>query len=528
MSTSAPARSTPRRSPGRDDAWTGRQLAGAVVYELHVGTFTPEGTLDAALGRLDHLTEIGVDLVELMPVNAFNGTHNWGYDGVGWFAVDETYGGPAAYQRFVDGCHAAGLGVVQDVVYNHFGPSGNYLPLFGPYLKEGASSWGDLVNLDGEQSREVRRYILDNALMWLRDFHVDGLRLDAVHALVDSSETHLLEELAIEVAALSAYVGRPLTLIAESDLNDPVLVTPREAGGYGLDAQWSDDFHHAVHVALTRETEGYYADFEPLSALAKVCERGFFHDGTFSSFRERDHGVPIDTSAMPTWRLVVCHQNHDQVGNRARGDRTTEVLDVDQLASAALLTLAGPFTPMLFQGEEWAASTPFQFFTSHPEPELGQATAAGRILEFEKMGWDPDVGPRPTGSRDVHPLEAGLVGEHGRSARAAARGVPPPGRAPPHRTCAHGPVVQLRLLHGRRGEPGLHDAPWRPARRRELRGCCRRPGGRRGHSALRHAERPVRRDRNAAPPAAHGSSPGAGALVGPDVIRPGRPGDRFV
>ena len=378
-----------------DGAWTGRQLAGAVVYELHLGTFTPEGTLDAALGRLDHLKEIGVDLVELMPVNSFNGTHNWGYDGVAWFAVDETYGGPAAYQRFVDGCHAAGLGVVQDVVYNHLGPSGNYLPLFGPYLKGGTSTWGDLVNLDGEQSREVRRYVIDNALMWLRDFHVDGLRLDAVHALVDSSETHLLEELAIEVAALSAYVGRPLTLIAESDLNDPVLVTPREAGGYGLDAQWSDDFHHAVHVALTRETAGYYADFEPLSALVKVCERGFFHDGTFSSFRERDHGVPIDTSAMPTWRLVVGHQNHDQVGNRARGDRTTEVLDVDQLASAALLTLAGPFTPMLFQGEEWAASTPFQFFTSHPEPELGQATAEGRIREFEKMGWDPASVPDP-------------------------------------------------------------------------------------------------------------------------------------
>ena len=321
--------------------------------------------------------------------------HNWGYDGVGWFAVDETYGGPAAYQRFVDGCHAAGLGVIQDVVYNHLGPSGNYLPLFGPYLKEGASTWGDLVNLDGEHSAEVRRYVIDNALMWLRDFHVDGLRLDAVHALVDSSQVHLLEELAIEVAALSAYVGRPLTLIAESDLNDPLLVTPREAGGYGLDAQWSDDFHHAVHVALTRETEGYYADFEPLSALAKVCERGFFHDGTFSSFRERDHGVAIDTTAMPTWRLVVCHQNHDQVGNRARGDRTTEVLDVDQLACAALLTLAGPFTPMLFQGEEWAASTPFQFFTSHPEPELGLATAAGRIREFERMGWDPDAVPDP-------------------------------------------------------------------------------------------------------------------------------------
>lgn len=378
-----------------DQAWTGRQLAGSVVYELHVGTFTPEGTFDAALGRLDHLRSIGVDLVELMPVNAFNGTHNWGYDGVGWFAVHEGYGGPGGYQRFVDGCHAAGLGVIQDVVYNHLGPSGNYLPDFAPYLKEGTNTWGELVNLDGEGSAEVRRYVLDNVRMWLEDYHVDGLRLDAVHALSDSSPTHLLEEMAVEVAALSAHQRRPLTLIAESDLNDPRLIRPREAGGYGLDAQWSDDFHHAVHVALTGETSGYYADFAPLSALAKVCERGFFHDGTFSSFRGRAHGHPIDTATTPTWRLVVCSQNHDQIGNRARGDRITEVLDDDQLGCAAMLTLLGPFTPMLFMGEEWAASTPFQFFTAHPEPELGRATAEGRIAEFARMGWDPAVVPDP-------------------------------------------------------------------------------------------------------------------------------------
>ena len=378
-----------------DSSWTGRQLAGAVIYELHLGTFTPEGTLDAAASKLDHLRSIGIDFVELLPVNSFGGTHNWGYDGVGWFAVDETYGGPAAYQRFVDACHAAGLGVIQDVVYNHLGPSGNYLPMFGPYLASGRNTWGDLVNLDQEGSAEVRRYILDNALMWLDEFHVDGLRLDAVHALQDSSEVHLLEEMAIEVAALSAHRGVPLTLIAESDLNDPVLVTPREAGGYGLDAQWSDDFHHAVHVALTGETDGYYADFAPLSALAKVMEKGFFHDGTWSSFREAEHGVPVAVDVMPAWRLVVCSQNHDQIGNRAVGDRITASLDDDQLACAALLTLCGPFTPMLFQGEEWAASTPFQFFTSHVEPELGKATAEGRIGEFAKMGWDPAVVPDP-------------------------------------------------------------------------------------------------------------------------------------
>ena len=379
--------------PWTDERWTGRQLAGSCVYELHVGTFTPEGTLDAAVGKLDHLVDLGVDVVELLPVNAFNGAHNWGYDGVLWFAVDESYGGPAAYQRFVDDCHARGLAVCQDVVYNHLGPSGNYLPRFGPYLHDASSNtWGSSVNLD---EPEVRRYIIANALMWLGDFHVDALRLDAVHALVDTSPTHLLQELAEEVAALSAAVGRPLTLIAESDLNDPKLITPREAGGYGLDAQWSDDFHHAVHVAVTGETSGYYADFAPLGALAKVLEHGFFHDGTYSSFRGRNHGVPIDTATTPAWRLVVADQNHDQIGNRAIGDRLSQIVDADHLAVAAVLTLTSPFTPMLFMGEEWGASTPWQFFTAHPEPELGEATAAGRIEEFARMGWDPTIVPDP-------------------------------------------------------------------------------------------------------------------------------------
>jgi maltooligosyltrehalose trehalohydrolase len=379
-----------------DVEWTGRQLAGAVIYELHIGTFTPEGTFDAAAEKLDHLASIGVDFVELLPVNAFNGTHNWGYDGVLWYAVHEGYGGPDGYRRFVDACHAAGLGVIQDVVYNHLGPSGNYLPKFGPYLTDGpGNTWGSSLNLDGPDSDTVRRYIVDNALMWLGEYGVDGLRLDAVHALVDSRATHLLEQMASEVGALSAAVGRPLTLIAESDLNDPTLITPREANGYGLDAQWSDDFHHAVHVALTGEVTGYYADFEPLSALEKVLTRGFFHDGTFSSFRGRTHGRPIDTERMPAWRLVVANQNHDQIGNRAIGDRLSAQLDAGQLAIAATLTLLGPFTPMLFMGEEWGASTPWQFFTSHPEPELGTATAEGRIAEFARMGWDPDVVPDP-------------------------------------------------------------------------------------------------------------------------------------
>jgi len=374
-----------------DQAWKGRQLAGGVIYEMHLGTFTPEGTLDAAIDRLDYLEDLGIDFIELLPVNAFNGTHNWGYDGVLWYAVDETYGGPDAYQRFVDACHARGLGVIQDVVYNHLGPSGNYLPQFGPYLSETSNTWGSSINLAEEA---VRRYIIDNALGWMRDFHVDGLRLDAVHALVDDSPKHLLQQLAEETDALSAFIGRPLSLIAESDLNDPIMITPREAGGYGLTAQWSDDYHHSLHVALTGETTGYYEDFASLGALAKTATGGFFHDGTFSSFRDRNHGHPLNQQS-PTWRLVAFSQDHDQIGNRATGDRLSATLDADQLAIAAVLTLTNPFTPMLFMGEEWGASTPWQFFTSHPEPELGEATAKGRIAEFERMGWDPNVVPNP-------------------------------------------------------------------------------------------------------------------------------------
>ncbi len=379
-----------------DDAWTGRPLAGGVIYELHIGTFTPEGTLDSAIERLDHLVGLGIDFVEVLPVNAFNGTHNWGYDGVLWYAVQETYGGPAAYQRFVDACHRRGLGVIQDVVYNHLGASGNYLPQYGPYLAEsGGNTWGASMNLDGPQSDEVRTYIIENALMWLRDHHVDGLRLDAVHALADHRAKHVLEEMAEAVAVLSAHLRKPLTLIAESDMNDARLITSREAHGYGLDAQWSDDFHHALHVALTGETTGYYGDFAGLSVLQRVLTHGFFHDGTYSSFRERHHGRPIDRSTLPTHRLVTFAQDHDQIGNRATGDRLSATLSPARLAIGAVLNLTTPFTPMLFMGEEWGASTPWQFFTSHPEPELGKATAEGRIAEFARMGWDPAIVPDP-------------------------------------------------------------------------------------------------------------------------------------
>ncbi|KRC51712.1 malto-oligosyltrehalose trehalohydrolase [Leifsonia sp. Root227] len=377
-----------------DAEWRGRELLGAVIYELHIGTFTPDGTLDSAIDRLDHLVQLGVDAVELLPVNAFNGEHGWGYDGVLWFAVHEPYGGPAAYQRFVDACHARGLAVIQDVVYNHLGPSGNYLPVFGPYLGDSHSTWGASVNLDGPQSDEVRRYIVDNALYWLRELHVDGLRLDAVHALHDARAVHILEELATQVDELSAELGRPLGLIAESDLNDPRVIRERARTGYGITAQWDDDVHHAIHSNLTGETTGYYADFAGPGSLAKVFERGFFHDGTWSSFRERHHGRPLDAD-IPRTRLVAFSQDHDQIGNRAVGDRLTATLNQGQLAVAATLTLLGPFTPMLFMGEEWGATTPWQFFTSHPEKELGEATARGRIAEFAKMGWDPDIVPDP-------------------------------------------------------------------------------------------------------------------------------------
>ncbi|WP_240615741.1 malto-oligosyltrehalose trehalohydrolase [Nakamurella deserti] len=379
-----------------DRKWTGRQLAGGLIYELHIGTFTTEGTFGAAIGKLDHLVDIGVSLVEVLPVNGFNGEHNWGYDGVLWYTVQESYGGPAEYQRFVDACHERGLGVIQDVVYNHLGPSGNVLPQFGPYLHDaGASTWGSLLNLDGPDSDPVRDYIIDNAVMWLRDYHVDGLRLDAVHALVDHRAVHLLEELSAEVDALSAHLGRPLTLIAESDLNDPKLITPRAAGGYGLTAQWSDDFHHVLHVALTGERVGYYGDFGSMESIAKVYRSAYFHDGTWSSFRGRAHGRAIDTRTTESWRFVVYAQDHDQIGNRAAGDRLTDTLGARDLTIAAVMVLTAPFTPMLFMGEEWAASTPWQFFTSHPDEELGEATAKGRFAEFSRMGWDEAIVPHP-------------------------------------------------------------------------------------------------------------------------------------
>ncbi|WP_103350450.1 malto-oligosyltrehalose trehalohydrolase [Amycolatopsis sp. CA-128772] len=377
-----------------DDAWTGRQLPGAVLYELHVGTFTESGTFDAAIDRLDHLVDLGITHVELLPVNAFDGTAGWGYDGVLWGAVHQPYGGPDGLKRFVDAAHARGLAVVLDVVYNHLGPSGAYLDRFGPYFA-GQNDWGPGLNLDGAGSDEVRRYVIDNALGWFRDFHLDALRLDAVHALLDRRAVHLLEQLATEVDSLSAALNRPLTLIAESDLNDPRLVTPRERGGVGLHAQWSDDLHHALHVKLTGEATGYYTDFAAPDALERVLREVFFHANTWSSFRERTHGRPVDTRTVPGHRFLGYLQNHDQIGNRATGDRLSATVAAGRLACGAAVLFCSPYTPMVFMGEEWAASTPWQFFASFPDPELAEAVRTGRRREFARHGWGESDVPDP-------------------------------------------------------------------------------------------------------------------------------------
>jgi maltooligosyltrehalose trehalohydrolase len=381
-----------------DEGWRGVALPGSVFYELHVGTFTPLGTLDAVLDRLDHLVDLGVDIIELMPVAAFPGDHGWGYDGVALSAVHEPYGGPDALKRLVDACHQRGLGVALDVVYNHLGPSGNYLSSFGPYFTERHHTpWGAAVNLDDEGSHEVRRWIIDNALMWLRDFHLDALRIDAVHALVDDSDVHLLSALSREVEVLATQVHRPLSLVAESDLNQPVLVLPRECGGRGMTAQWSDDFHHALHTLLTGESQGYYADFalDPFEALRATVTGAFFHAGTWSSFRGTLHGAPVDTATTLGHRFLGYLQDHDQVGNRAAGDRITATVGSGLAKVGAALVLTSPFTPMLFMGEEWAASTPWLFFTDHQEPDLAEAVRVGRRREFAEHGWSKSDVPDP-------------------------------------------------------------------------------------------------------------------------------------
>jgi maltooligosyltrehalose trehalohydrolase len=377
-----------------DSGWRGVALPGAVLYELHVGTFTPAGTFAAAVEHLPHLVDLGVDAVELLPVAEFSGDRGWGYDGADLFAPHHAYGGPDGLKRLVDACHAAGLGVVIDVVYNHLGPAGNYLSEFGPYFSERhQTNWGAAVNFDGPGSDEVRTTVIDNARMWLRDYHVDGLRIDAVHAIADESARHILEELAEEVEVLAAQVGRPLFLIAESDRNDPRVVRSRDAGGLGLAAVWADEWHHALHAAFNGDRSGYYEDFGSLELLAKALRQAWVYDGQWSAHRRRHHGRP--PTGLSGHRFVVFSQNHDQIGNRAVGDRSGALMPEGRLRVAAALLLCGPFTPMLFQGEEWGATSPFQYFTDHRDPELGRAVSQGRRREFTAFGWDPDTVPDP-------------------------------------------------------------------------------------------------------------------------------------
>ncbi|HVN12110.1 MAG TPA: malto-oligosyltrehalose trehalohydrolase [Kineosporiaceae bacterium] len=396
------------RHAWQDGGWRGRSALGGVFYELHIGTYTPQGTLDAAASRLDHLVELGVDVVEVMPVAAFDGRWGWGYDGVDLYAVHEPYGGPAALQRFVDACHRRGLAVCLDVVYNHVGPSGNYLGEFGPYFTGGHTTpWGDAANLDDEGCEHVRRWIVDNALRWFADFHLDALRLDAVHALVDDSPRHLLAQLSDESAALSARLGRPLSLVAESDLNDPRMIEPTSAGGLGMTAQWSDDLHHALHAWLTGETQGYYVDFGSVEDVARTLTRVFRHSGGYSTFRGRTWGRPVDPARHRGHRFLGYLQDHDQVGNRARGDRISASVSVGRQAVGAALSMASAFTPMIFMGEEWAASTPWRFFTDFPDPALGAAVREGRRSEFARYGWNvADVrDPQDSATRDASVLD---------------------------------------------------------------------------------------------------------------------------
>ena len=396
-----------------DQNWAGRDLRGSVIYELHVGTFTPEGTLDAAASRLGHLVDLGVDIVELMPLAAFPGKAGWGYDGVGLWAVHEAYGGPDALARFVDAAHNAGIGVCLDVVYNHLGPSGNYLSVFGPYFTPAHHTpWGEAVNYDHDGSQQVRAFVIDSALRWMRDFHIDALRLDAIHEIKDDAaaaatpQRHVLAELSDAVAALSIELGRPLSLVAEADLNDVGVITPTgeeppaKAPSLGMTAQWADDVHHALHARLTGEDQGYYGDFAEVGAWAKAYGRAFLHNGTWSTFRERNWGAPVPEDTDPR-RFVVFGSDHDQVGNRAVGDRPSAILDDAALAATAALVLLSPYTPMLFMGEEWGTRTPFQFFTDHEEDDLARSVSEGRVREFAGFGWDADEIPDPQAAATV-------------------------------------------------------------------------------------------------------------------------------
>lgn len=388
-----------------DRGWTGVSREDLVIYELHTGTFTKEGTFQAIIPLLDYLRqEVGVTAVELMPVAQFPGRRNWGYDGVAPFAPQESYGGPRQLKLFVDACHAKGIGVLLDVVYNHFGPEGNYLHDFGPYFTDRyRTPWGAAINFDGPQSDEVRHYVVSNALYWVTEYHVDGLRLDAVHGIFDGSPRHILAELADSVHAEAKRQGRSVLVIAESDLNDVRVIGPPSRGGYGLDAQWNDDFHHALHTLLTGERTGYYQDFGRVEHLAAALREGFVYSGQRSAFRQRRHGSS-SRRCRPS-QFVVCAQNHDQVGNRARGERLASLVPFEALKVAAAAVLLSPNVPLLFMGEEYGETAPFLYFTDHGDPALIEAVREGRRAEFASFDWQGEV-PDP---QDQATFERSLV-----------------------------------------------------------------------------------------------------------------------
>jgi maltooligosyltrehalose trehalohydrolase len=373
-----------------DNGWVGIPLEQYVLYELHVGTFTPHGTFDAIIPRISELRDVGITAIELMPVAQFPGKRNWGYDGVYPFAVQNSYGGPAALKRLINACHQQGMAVALDVVYNHLGPEGNYLADFAPYFTDFyRTPWGQAVNFDGPQSDHVRRYFIENALQWIAEFHVDALRLDAVHTIVDLSARPFLEELSTVIHAKANQLNRQVFLIAESNRNDVRVLRPREAGGLGLDAVWNDDFHHSVHVMLTGEQNGYYQDFSRIGDLARAFRKGFVYEGQYSKYRQRRQG----TSSQPisARRFIVFGQNHDHVGNRPMGGRLSQLVSFEQLKLAAATVLFSPYVPLLFMGEEYAEPAPFSYFVSHGDPALVESVRSGRRTHLARFEWGGEM-----------------------------------------------------------------------------------------------------------------------------------------
>ncbi len=394
--------------PWQDQQWEGLPLQAYILYELHVGTFTAEGTFAALIPRLPVLKKLGITVIELMPIAQFPGQRNWGYDGVQPFAAQYTYGGPEGLKQLVNACHQQGLAVVLDVVYNHLGPEGNYLGDFGPYFTDRYKTpWGAALNFDGPWSDAVRRFFIENALYWLLDCHLDGLRLDAVHAIKDQAAYPFLEELAETVKAQAVRLNRPLYLIAESNLNDPRLLLPATSGGSGLDTQWNDDFHHALHALLTGERTGYYQDFGTLAHLATAWREGYVYTGQYSAYRQRRQGRAA--RVLPAHTLVVCAQNHDQIGNRPQGERLSQLVSFEQLKLAASVVLLSPYIPLLFMGEEYGETAPFHYFISHLDPALVAAVQRGRREEFAAFQWpSADLDPQARTTFERSQLDWGL------------------------------------------------------------------------------------------------------------------------